>query len=40
MKGVDRVGIKEKVGRISPGNYVYRIIANGKAYSQKIVISN
>ena len=39
LGGENRVGIKANSAGLSVGQYVYRIVANGKAYSKSIVIS-
>lgn len=39
LAGENRVGVKANSINLSVGQYVYRIVANGKAYSKSIVIS-
>ena len=40
LSGEQRVGVKQNSHKLSVSQYIYRIIANGKAYSSKFIISN
>lgn len=39
MQGTYRVPVKGSMGQLAGGQYVYRIIANGKPYSRSVVIA-
>lgn len=39
LGGEQRVGVKENTYNLSVGQYIYRIVANGKAYSKSFIIS-
>lgn len=40
LGGEQRIPIKQNTGRLSIGQYVYRIIANGKAFSKSFIVSS
>jgi len=40
LGGEQRIPIKQNTGRLSIGQYVYRIIADGKAFSRSFIVSS
>lgn len=40
LSGEHSVPVKQHTGRLSVGQYIYRIVANDKAYSQKFIVAS